>query len=177
MKKYNHIIAIDPDVTKSGVACLDVETKVLECSSLTFPQLLDYFLSTKHKIDTIELLAGFAKPKDENTVIVVEAGWQNKSNWHVRTSDNMRVAAAKGNATGRNHEVGRKIVEVAKHWGFDVVEYPPLKKIWKGKDGKITHDELAYITNIIGHTSQDMRDAALIAWTFAGLPLKVKPLK
>jgi hypothetical protein len=174
MKKYKHIIAIDPDVTKSGVAYLNAETRALECSSKTFPQLMDYLQYLKMELEASEMLAGFAKPKDENTVIIVEAGWLNKSNWHVRTSDNKRIAAAKGNATGRNHEVGRKIVEVAKHWGFDVVEQPPLRKCWKGADGKITHEELAYFTNIMGRTSQDMRDAALIAWNFANLPIKIK---
>ena len=43
--------------------------------------------------------------------------------------------------------------------------------LWKGKDGKITHDELAAFTGIMGRTNQEGRDAALLAWTWAGFPL------
>lgn len=49
-----------------------------------------------------------------------------------------------------------------------------LRKGWKGKDGKITHDELASFTGLMGRTNQDVRDAALLAWAFAGLPIRVK---
>lgn len=45
------------------------------------------------------------------------------------------------------------------------------------KDGKITHEELAYFTGIMGRTNTEMRDAALLAWNHAGLPIRVKPIE
>lgn len=172
MKKYDYIIAIDPDVDRSGVAFLEVKSRKLETECLTFPQLMDYLQAVIQQREKKKLLDGFAyKPTD--IVVIVEAGWLNSSHWHTRKRDNSCLSAAKGNAVGRNHEVGRKIVEMCKHYGFEVIEQPPLRKCWKGKDGKITHEELFSFTGLIGKTNQDTRDAALIAWNFAGLRMKI----
>ena len=162
MNKYTYIIGIDPDCDKSGIAYLEVTTRKLEVSALTFPQLLDYL---KFLVDN--------DSKAMNMVVVVEAGWLNKSNWHLHRNDNNRTAAAKGNAAGRNHEVGRKIVEMCKHYGLEVVEQKPLRKCWMGEDRKITHKELACFTGITGRTNPEMRDAALISWNYAGLPIRI----
>ena len=75
---------------------------------------------------------------------------------------------------GANHETGRKIIEMCEHYGIEVLPHIPLVKCWKGKDRKITHEELASFTGIMGRTNQDVRDAALLAWTFAGLPIRIK---
>jgi hypothetical protein len=166
MKKYNNIIGIDPDCEKSGVAFLETTTKKLEISNLTFPQLLDYMQFVKKQHDET----------GQSVVFIVEAGYLNKSNWHVNSGDNRRVATAKGNSTGRNHEVARKIIEMAKHYGLDVIETRPLKKMWKGPDGKITHDELSFFTAISRRTNQEGRDGALLAWNFAGFPMRVRPV-
>lgn len=163
-KKYDNIIAIDPDVDKSGVAYLKTATRQLEVSCLTFPTLLDYLQHAKKERDEAK----------ETLIIVVEAGWLIKSNWHLKGKDNKRIASAKGNSAGRNHEVGRKIVEMCKHYGLEVVEKYPLKKNWKGSEGKITHEELKYFTGLTGMTNQESRDAALIAWDFAGLPIRLR---
>lgn len=152
------VIAIDPDVDKSGVCYYNVTEGKVESSSLAFPELLDYlkFISEK-KID------------DSVVKVVIEAGWLNKSHWHGAYSKNTRIAATIGNATGRNHEIGRKLVECAKHYGLDVIEQKPFVKKWNGADGKITQKELDMVMKgfklpaIIGRTNQDMRDAALIA--------------
>ncbi len=166
MVKYQNIIGIDPDCDKSGVAFLDTSSRKLELSNLTFPQLLDYmlFLKKQHWESGNSLL------------LVVEAGYLNKSNWHVTGKDNSRVATAKGNSAGRNHEVARKIIEMAKHYGIEVIEARPLKKCWRGPEGKITHDELSYFTGITGRTNQETRDSALLAWNYAGFSMRVKPV-
>ncbi len=164
MKKYDNVIAIDPDVSKSGVAWLHRETRVMEASSLSFPTLLDYLQFAKKTSDE----------SNQSLIVVVEAGWLNKSHWHISSRDNRRTSAAIGNAAGRNHETGRKIVEMCKHYSIEVVEHRPLKKCWKGRDGKITADELKQITGIFGRTNQDARDAALLAWVYAGIPIRIK---
>lgn len=163
MKKYDVVIGIDPDVDESGVAFLIVESRILEVYRLTFAYLLDYL----QEIGDVLMREG------KNFVVVVEAGWLNKAHWHVGKGGSAARSAAIGNHTGRNHEVGRKIVEMCRHYGIEVVEQPPLRKMWKGKDGKITHEELQHFTGITGKTNQETRDAALIAWEYAGLPIKI----
>lgn len=147
------ILAIDPDVTKSGVAVLDAETRLLTLHTLPFAQLLDLIQQLHAQHPTLQ--------------VVVEAGWLNKSNWHLGYKDNARIAAAKGNATGRNHEVGRKLIEVCQHWGIDTIAAKPLTKRWRGKDGKITHEELERVAKQhIKRCNQDARDAALLALVY-----------
>lgn len=156
------IIAIDPDVERSGVATLAIKERKLGTFSLTFPELMD----------ALQLFL------PDKVLVVVEAGWLNQSHWHLTARDTPRLAAAKGNSTGRNHEVGRKIVEMAKHYGLTVDEVKPLRKCWRGKDGKITHEELAqFIPGLPKRTTQDIRDAALLAWTYAGFPIRMSTRK
>lgn len=110
--------------------------------------------------------------------VLIEAGWLRKSHWHLSYKDSKLSAAAKGNAAGRNHEVGRKLAEICAHKNIDykLIEPLPLRiggsYIWKGIGGKITHKELAAFTGITGRTNQEERDAALIAWTCAGLSMR-----
>lgn len=162
-KKIDVIVGIDPDVDKNGVAYLECDSKKLEVSELTFPLLLDYLRFVKRQSEV----------SGKNFRVVVEAGWLNKGNWHISPKDTKAVAAAKGNHTGRNHETGRKIVEMCKHWEMDVDEVKPLAKCWSGKDKKITHQELASFTGLMQHTQQEGRDAALLAWVYAGFSIKL----
>lgn len=157
---YRCIIAIDPDVERSGVVLLYPETRDIHLHSLSFPDLVEYFSLIRGKKDTL---------------VVVEAGWLNQSHWHLTAKDSARMAAAKGNAAGRNHETGRKIVEMARHYGLAVKEAKPLRKCWRGKDGKITHGELALqlsrrgITGLGKTSCQDARDAAWLAVVHSNL--------
>lgn len=152
------IVAIDPDVNKSGFAFLEVKTRILTTVALPFPELLDHLLHVR------------AAYRDQ-VIVLVEKSWNTSHNWHTKPGESWKVSAAKGNSTGRNHEVGRKIVEMCKHYGLEVVEKTPLKKCWSGPEGKITHKELSYFTGLEGRTNQEERDAALIAWNYAGLPI------
>ena len=163
-QKTDTIIAIDPDVEKSGVAVLDVNTRRITAFSMAFPDLMDYLQGFR---DTIV-------NEGKSLKVVVEAGWLNPSHWHITARDSARMAARIGNSAGRNHEVGRKIAEMARHYGLDVDEVKPLRKCWRGKDGKITHEELRAITGMPDRrTSQDMRDAILLAWVYAGFPIRI----
>ena len=153
---YMITIAIDPDVDKNGVAIYNKIDNQLELQSLTFGELVDYLLVLSNK-DVCQ--------------IIIEGGWLNHSNWHLSYHDNKRVACAKGNAAGRNHEVGRKIAELCKHWNINHKVIKPLRKCWKGKDGKITHEEIKSVLNNMNikcpsRTNQEERDATLIALTY-----------
>lgn len=163
MTKYDNIIAIDPDVTRSGIAFLKTATKQLEVSNLAFPDLVDYLAFARDKRDK----------SGESLIALVEASWLINGNWHLSSWERKQRAASKGYDVGRNHETGRKIVEMCRHLGIEVLEHYPLRKCWKGKDGKITHEELASFTRLSGRTNQDARDAALLAWVFAGFPVKM----
>lgn len=162
--KPDYIIGIDPDTDKSGVAQLRVAGREVELFSASFPELLDYLQRMRQK----ELMEGV------KVLVVVEASWRISTNWHTKRGDSVRVVAQKGKDAGRCHEVGRKIVECARYYGLEVKEQLPLKKIWKGKDGKITDEEIKAFIPIKGRTNQEARDAALLAWNEAGFPIRIK---
>lgn len=165
IKKYDIIIGIDPDVDKNGMATIDVNKKTILCAeALTFPNTLAYFMAQRNACRTEAL----------TLLVVVEAGWLNKGNWHVSNRTSGYKAAAVGNAAGRNHEVGRKLIEMCRHYGIDVAEQKPFLKCWKGTDRKITADEIKQITGFDKRCNQEVRDAILIAWNSAGLPIKIK---
>lgn len=167
MSKPDIIIGIDPDVNKSGVAQLTVAGREMGVFSLSFPELLDYLQSMRQR----EMAEG------SRVLVVVEASWRISTNWHIKHKDNARIVASKGKDAGRCHEVGRKIVECARHYGLEVTEQLPLKKIWKGKDGKITDEEIKVFMPIKGRTNQEERDAALLAWNEAGFPIRIRTFK
>jgi len=139
-------IGIDPDVEKSGVAVKYTDGR-WEFSNLGFFQLFDYLQTDKANIKEV----------------VVEAGWLIKHNWHARKAGSAAINANIGNDAGRNHEVGRKIVEMCTYLELPCVLRKPLKKIWKGPDGKITHDEFVKVFELaLKRSNQEMRDAALL---------------
>lgn len=163
------IIGIDPDADKNGVATLFRENRQLEATTMTFPETLDYLRYVHSK----------ARANGQTVRVIIEAGWLNKTHWHVGYNDSRQAAAAKGNAVGRNHETGRKIAEMCSHWQIPHELIKPLAlkaggvNLWQGKDGKITAEELNEFTGLKGRTNQEARDAALIAWTWAGLPMSI----
>jgi hypothetical protein len=160
----HYFIGIDPDVDKNGVAIVEKETKRLECAALTFADTLDYL----QWVATRSAEAGAA------VKVFVEAGWMNHSNWHLKKWDNRGQVVAKGVSQGRNEQVSRLLGEMCQHYGLSWQHILPFKKCWSGRDRKITHDELCAVTGLVyGRTNQEMRDAALIAWVAAGLPVKV----
>lgn len=170
MEKKDIIIAIDPDIDGSGVAVLNMGTKCVSVENLTLPKLVDFLKNEK----------GFNEHEGFSYVVVIEASYLVASNWHLSWDDSRNRAAAKGRQVGRNHEIGRQIVEFCKYLDIPYEEKLPLKKCWAGKDGKITHEELNMllegtdIRTISGKTNQEQRDAALLALDRSGLPLRFK---
>lgn len=160
--KYNTIIAIDPDTEKSGVALLDLKRNEVEASAMPFPELLDM-------LRDVSMWTTPCK-------VVIEGGWLiPKSNFRA-IYGSLGEKIAKN--VGANHETGRKIVEMLAHWGIEHEVIHPLKKCWKGKDGKITLAELNSLLRgmgirEMGRCNQDMRDAMLIALTYSGLPMRM----
>ena len=159
--KYDNIIAIDPDREKSGVAYLQTATRKLEASSIDFPRLLDYLQFAKKKADD----------SGESLIVVVEASWMvQKSNYHPYQGHRAEKISKD---VGANQETGKKICEMARYYGLETLEHHPLAKCWSGPDRKITQKELSAITGIQGRMNQDARDAALLAWSYAGFPMRL----
>lgn len=156
-RKY--IIGIDPDIEKSGLAVLDTKLKSFEMlTCLNFPFLIE-------RICTYDI---------NSVTVVVEAGWKVSTNFHVFKNHNPKTAAEIGNRTGRNHAVAILISEVLRHRGYHVIDAHPLKKCWKGRDGKISSFEFNSITGFSKRSNQEMRDSGLIAWVYAELPIFMK---
>lgn len=166
------IIGIDPDVDKSGVATLtlkDNKPQSLNIRSLSFAHLIDYITTLKAKLKD---------QPDSQLIVSVETNKAGSNNWHLSPRDNRAQIAAKGYHLGRNHETGQKLLEIVRHLGINTIAHPPLIKLWQGRFKKITHQELTQVIpdNLIEktRTNQEERDATLIAWATAGLPVKVK---
>lgn len=175
IKKYKYIIGIDPDcgsspdeygiATKggSGVCIYNTDTQGVRLLTLNFCELMTVLVMRQDKPEVL---------------VAVEASWLTynpSTNWHGKTGESKGVLARKGYDVGRCHEVGRKIVEVARTSGYDVEMQKPLKKVWKGEDGKISDEELRRIIHIDkGRTNQEERDATLIALHVANHPMHMK---
>ena len=138
------LIGIDCDVSKNGVAYKNGDK--LELHALSFFELFDFLSTVLDK-----------KGKQEQLLVVVEAGWQNKSNWHTKKNGSASLNSKIGNNTGRNHETGRKIVEM--------LEYLEITyKLVRPTASKINGELFKKITKIEGRTSQDKRDAMMLIW-------------
>ena len=157
MKKYDVVIAIDPDVEHSGIAILYPSTREIDATRLTFPLAVDYIRQQKERCDA----------SGRSLIVVVEAAWMIKGNWHITKTERRARSASKG------YDVGRRLIEMCNHMGVETFAHVPLRKCWQGADGKITRQELAYFTSFNKRSNQDERDAALLAWSFAGLPIRV----
>lgn len=168
MMKMNEMkgfyIGIDPDVDKNGVALLDLSTRKLEIKQLPFARTIAY----------IHQAFDYAKLHDYGFKVVIEAGWYNTGNWHLRAYEGRASAAQIGVKQGRNEQTSRLIGEMC---GYYIIPYEfkrPLPKFWVGHDRKITTEELEIVTGQkISRCNQEGRDAALLAWDKAGFPIRI----
>lgn len=163
MRKGGTVVGIDPDVGKSGVAVLDVESRALELNTYPFGEMVDKIRELFDK-------------RPHPFIVVIEAGYLNKPHWHLQRYEKPAVAAAKGNSVGRNQQVARDLVSCLDYYGIQYDTIKPLVKMWNGPDRKITHEELAYFTGIKDKRSnQESRDAALLCWAYADFPFGRMP--
>lgn len=153
------IVAIDPDVDKSGIAFLDTESKELKTDTMPFFGIVfDVLQSNASEID----------------LVVIEGGWLNDKSVFHRYS-NARTASFIGKSVGRNHETGRKLVEACEFLKIKYKVVKPLVKCWSGQDRKITHEELQKVAIskklkfAQKRTNQDARDAGLLAIVYSNI--------
>lgn len=183
-QKPRYIIGIDPDIEKSGYAVVDRLTRTVDIvKAVSFVELmqdLNYmkihgYRSTKEIADDkMFVLNVNYGPK---TFCLVIEDSDNTTNWHIEGNRmSVRVASAIGHKVGLCHAVGRLIREWAENLGMQVIMQCPLKKEWMGRDGKITQDEIMqFIPGLPKKMNQECRDAALLAWCYANLPIRIPP--
>lgn len=164
--KRGIVIGIDPDIKKNGVAVLEKNRRTLEVYTLTFPETLE---KVKEEYERVKGVEGYP------FMVYVEAGWLNKGNWHVTESRNGKWsptawAAAVGKGDGECSAVSKKLLECFEYYGIPATPMKPLRKCWKGKDRKITHEELLRELSVykVQHkmgwrSNQEIRDATLLA--------------
>lgn len=142
----NLIIGIDCDVDKSGVAFL--QDGELHLFNLTFPQLMRSLKENQE----------FLKK------VVIEAGWLNKSVWHLpyslsrmSASQAHRVGAETGRRVGMNHCTGKLIAEMCEEMGIDYILVKPTRS-------KLNAEQFKKMTGYVGQTNQETRDAGALVW-------------
>jgi len=145
------IIAIDPDTEKSGVAYFTIGTSGIKLKTFSFFDLLEFLKEKRNLIN----------------MVIVEASWLiKKSNWH-SNKNGSNYGSAIGARTGANHETGKKIVEMLEYLKIPVCLKRPLKKVWKGSSGKISHKEFIHLLasnqcEPIKRSNQEERDSFLL---------------
>lgn len=169
-KKPAFVVGIDPDAEKSGWGVVNaLDRYVVRIDTISFPDLVAELKNLRDRQMDPE--------KHDDVLVVIEGGWLNKGNWHIQHGMTVTKAAALGRSTGMNHQTGMMIAELCKAWGIRHQVAMPLRKGWKGPGGKITHDELDGFAPLPKkRTSQDARDATLLAWVYADLPIKVRSI-
>lgn len=133
-------VGIDPDSKKSGVAALAFD-KHYSLHNFTFFELFDYLKDKKSSI----------------RLVVIEAGWLNKSVWHGAHGKGAAISARIGKNVGANHEAARKIEEMC--------EYLKLHyELVKPHSGKLTAGQFKKVTGIQERTNQEQRDAFMLVF-------------
>jgi hypothetical protein len=134
-------IGIDPDTSKNGVGFWYKESKKLELENLTFFELFDALKQLKIRY---------------NITVIIDAGWLNKSNFHV-VGTNKNVNGKIGERVGANHEVGKKIAEMCDYLGVAYQLHRPTKS-------KVNKEVFEQITGYKGRTNQETRDAGMLVY-------------
>jgi len=137
MKKL--FIGIDPDVDKSGFCILNDKMQIEK-------------LTTLDLVDLFSELTALQNNCANSIIVFVEAGWNNKTNFHVKGIDNALKSAKIGGYVGANHEIGKQIIKFCKKTGIDVKEITP-------KSHKMDSADFKERTGYKGRTNQEMRDA------------------
>ena len=141
ISKYEMFIGIDPDVEKSGFAIWVKKEKLLSLANLSFFEIFERLNMLK---------------ENNKVLVVIEAGWLNKGNWHIAGAKS-RVSAKIGSHTGANHQVGKQLDEMCE---FLDIEY----QLSKPTKSKVKADKFKMITGYQGRTNPEVRDAGMLVY-------------
>ena len=170
------LIGIDPDTKASGWAVIDLSNRTVHLETLPFMDILALLTEWRREVDDHYLDESYSYR------FVVEDIWTVAHNWHVSTRDNRQTISKKGYHIGRCSMVGQLIYEAIGAHFFPRIAQPPLRKVWRGADGKITHPELLELCEKHAlklppskqkATNQEERDALLLALHHIATPIKL----
>ena len=170
------LIGIDPDTKASGWAVIDLSDRTVHLETLPFMDILSLLTEWRREVDDHYLDEAYSYR------FVVEDIWRVAHNWHVSPRDNRLTISKKGYHIGRCSMVGQLIYEAIGAHFFPRIAQPPLRKVWRGADGKITHAELLELCEKHDlkltpskqkQTNQEERDALLLALHHIATPLKL----
>lgn len=170
------LVGIDPDTKASGWACIDLSDRTVHLETLPFMDILSLLTEWRREVDDHYLDEAYSYR------FVVEDIWRVAHNWHVSPRDNRQTISKKGYHIGRCSMVGQLIYEAIGAHFFPRIAQPPLRKVWRGADGKITHSELLELCekhDLIlppskqKQTNQEERDALLLALHHIATPIKL----
>lgn len=134
------IVGIDPDLEKSGIACLHQDTKQIESSCLNFVDTIKFIKMNQPIIKAVYL----------------EAGWLNKkSSWHAAKSNS--ISARIGKNVGENHATGKLLQQAIEAENVKVILCKPTSK-------KLNAEAFKSLTKIQTRTNQETRDAIMLVW-------------
>ena len=172
------LVGIDPDTKASGWAVIDLSNRTVHLETISFFRILD-------QLDFFASLCRLNEYRGEKEYpyrFVVEDIWTVAHNWHVSPRDNRLTISKKGYHIGRCSMVGQLIYEAIGAHFFPRIAQPPLRKVWRGTDGKITHSELLELCEKLDlklppskqkQTNQEERDALLLALHHIATPIKL----
>lgn len=170
------LVGIDPDTKASGWAVIDLSDRTVHLETLPFMDILALLTEWRREVDDHYLDEAYSYR------FVVEDIWRVAHNWHVSPRDNRLTISKKGYHIGRCSMVGQLIYEAIGAHFFPRIAQPPLRKVWRGADGKITHSELLELCekhDLIlppskqKQTNQEERDALLLALHHIATPIKL----
>lgn len=170
------LVGIDPDTKASGWAVIDLSNRTVHLETLPFMDILALLTEWRREVDDHYLDESYSYR------FVVEDIWTVAHNWHVSARDNRQTISKKGYHIGRCSMVGQLIYEAIGAHFFPRIAQPPLRKVWRGADGKITHPELLELCekhdlilppSKLKQTNQEERDALLLALHHIATPIKL----
>ena len=170
------LVGIDPDTKASGWAVIDLSNRTVHLETLPFMDILALLTEWRREVDDHYLDEAYSYR------FVVEDIWKVAHNWHVSPRDNRLTISKKGYHIGRCSMVGQLIYEAIGAHFFPRIAQPPLRKVWRGIDGKISHPELLELCekhDLIlppskqKQTNQEERDALLLALHHIATPIKL----
>ena len=170
------LVGIDPDTKASGWAVIDLSDRTVHLETLPFMDILALLTEWRREVDDHYLDESYSYR------FVVEDIWTVAHNWHVSARDNRQTISKTGYHIGRCSMVGQLIYEAIGAHFFPRIAQPPLRKVWRGADGKITHPELLELCekhdlilppSKLKQTNQEERDALLLALHHIATPIKL----
>ena len=134
-------IGVDLGVNRNVDGFYYKDRKKLALENLTFFELFDAIKQLKVRY---------------NITVIIDAGWLNKSNFHV-IGTNKNVNGKIGERVGANHETGRKIAEMCDYLGVAYELHRPTRS-------KVNKEVFEQITGYQGRTNQATRDAGMLVY-------------